>query len=572
MASRAEEIRTAADLLVGVASLAAAPWAATAGTAVGVAGSLWELYAGRRPKPDLADKVEAALTRELANPAITHVCDAPVLLPQMVPVALPASADLAAAGWDVLAVAGAMRAQVAATATEREHRSPAILGAFERWIAAGLRPLMDDPAFVRETAPEITREMFARFDRLGGKLDDLGARLDAIEGQSRDTLEAMALRFGDPAPEERVLADLKAFLIEKAKDYRALRAEVAAIDDGLKRLSNLKAAAKDAIDRGDLEEVETLLARVQEVELDEAAQSAELRADNALLRGRVDQAFALLSAAADSYAGIDSLEVADRRDTYRGRLYRHGLRYGGPGLALSARMIRAALNSLEMEDDPPLWAKMQNNLAITLRSQGERTAGPAGADLLGAAVAAYRAALRVRTEADHPVDWATTMQNLAIALKTQGARTAGPAGADLLGEAVAAFRAALRVFTEADHPVAWATTMQNLAIALATQGERTAGPAGADLLAEAVAACRAALRVFTEADHPVDWAMTQQNMAVAERARADHDSCTDPRPHLEAALGHVEAALTVFDPEHMPYDHDKATELRDDLRTRLAAL
>ncbi|MCP3970440.1 MAG: hypothetical protein GY717_09020, partial [Rhodobacteraceae bacterium] len=56
----------------------------------------------------------------------------------------------------------------------------------------------------------------------------------------------------------------------------------------------------------------------------------------------------------------------------------------------------------------------------------------------------------------------------------------------------------------------------------------------------------------------------------AELALADHDTTADPAPHLRAALGHVEAALTVFDPEHMPYNHDKAATLRDRLRDRLA--
>jgi hypothetical protein len=33
----------------------------------------------------------------------------------------------------------------------------------------------------------------------------------------------------------------------------------------------------------------------------------------------------------------------------------------------------------------------------------------------------------------------------------------------------------------------------------------------------------------------------------------------------------VTAALTVYDPDHMPYDHAKATKLRDVLRAQLAA-
>ena len=70
----------------------------------------------------------------------------------------------------------------------------------------------------------------------------------------------------------------------------------------------------------------------------------------------------------------------------------------------------------------------------------------------------------------------------------------------------------------------------------------------------------------------MDWATTQENMARLEQARAAHDTCTNPAPHLHAALDHVTAALTVFDPDDMPYNHAKATRLRDGLLAQLAAL
>ena len=92
------------------------------------------------------------------------------------------------------------------------------------------------------------------------------------------------------------------------------------------------------------------------------------------------------------------------------------------------------------------------------------------------------------------------------------------------------------------------------------------------MLGEAVESYRVARRVNTKSDIPVEWAKNMENTAILEQARADHDTCTDPRPHLEAGLAHVTAALTVYDPEHMPYNHDKATTLRDRLVARLDAL
>lgn len=206
-------------------------------------------------------------------------------------------------------------------------------------------------------------------------------------------------------------------------------------------------------------------------------------------------------------------EVQDER-------YNHGLRYGTP-FALSAA-AGLARTCADIGPTSYLRAVAQNDLGAALKEQGIRMAGPEGADLLGEAVDSYRAALRVRTEAEHPVDWAMTMQNLAIALRNQGSRTAGPEGAALLGEAVESYHAALRV--------------------------------------------------RTEADHPVEWAGTQVNLAIAERARAQHDSSTDPVGHLRAALAHVDGALRVYDPEHMSYDHGRASDLRAEILAALDAL
>ncbi len=457
---------------------------------------------------------------------------------------------------------------------------------------------------------------------LRAEIGSLQTALDNTQQLRRDQLEVLAGRFEIAGAPDLSDAALREQLSLKALEYLAYRERIDGLPDHVERLANLKGAAKDAAERLDFDEVEALLARVDEVETEIAAETKVTRADNALLRGRVEEAYRILSAAADSFASIDLPESARQRRRYAGRLYQHGLRYGGRGLALSAEMNRATLGILTEADHPVDWATAQNNLATALQTQGTRTGGAAGAALLAEAVAACRAALRVWTEADHPVDWATAQNNLAIALRAQGERTGGAEGAALLAEAVAACRAALLVWTEADHPVDWAMTQNNLAIALAEQGTRTGGAegaallaeavaafraalrvwteaahpvdwamtqtnlasalraqgmrtggaAGAALLAEAVAACRAALRVWTEAAHPVDWAMTMGNLAWAEGARADHATCADPRPHLAAALAHVTAALRVFDPEHMPYDYGTATELRDSLAQRLAAL
>ncbi|MEM7471397.1 MAG: hypothetical protein AAF340_08595 [Pseudomonadota bacterium] len=248
---------------------------------------------------------------------------------------------------------------------------------------------------------------------------------------------------------------------------------------------------------------------------------------------------------------------------------------GRPGTDLLAKAVTAyrdALTVYTRKDHRVHWAMTTTNLGIALEQQGTRTEGKAGIDLLKEAVAAYRDALTVYTRADHPVHWAMTTQNLAGALQKRGTRTEGKAGTDLLAKAVAAYRDALNVFTHADRPVDWATTTQNLAVALQYQGFRTEGTAGTDLIDESVTAFRDAHKVRTRADQPVDWAMTMENIAIAERARANHAATSDPVPHLQSALEHVDAALEVFDPEHMSYNHAKASGLRAKILAELEAL
>jgi transcriptional regulator with XRE-family HTH domain len=453
------------------------------------------------------------------------------------------------------------------------------------------------------------------------KKETLGKAIETPSGLGRDELEELAKLFEISDLDALSDSDLTRLLTAKAEEYRALKRDIAAISEKTQNLHNMKAAASDAAERLDFAEVELLLKLVHATELEEAAQTAQLRASNALMRGRADHAYTLLSAAADSFAAINPLAPARMRLNFEDILYAHGLRYGGDGLHLAAQMNQTAIAGLDETTHPDLYARAQNNLAIALQEQGSRTDGAKGAALLAQSVTAYQNALRVRTEADHPVQWAMTQNNLATALQEQGSRTDGAKGAALLAQSVTAYQNALRVYTEADHPVQWATTQNNLAAALqeqgirtdgakgtallaqsvtayqnalrvrteadhpvqwattqnnlanalANQGIRTDGPKGAALLAQAVTAYHNALRIRTEDHHPVQWAETQGNLAILHLQRSKHSSCADPRAALQTALTHVDNALRIFDPVHMPYDHGTATTLRAEILAALSA-
>lgn len=371
----------------------------------------------------LAREIDEAFHGALAEPSYDKPEDARELLPQMLAVAMTHASDFVECDLDPDAILRELTQRFRAS-DQPDHRRDDILSAFDRLY----RPLLTqtcndprlkaalDPALYRSQRAE-QRDMAERQRAMEQKIDRLLAQNEGLIGVVRKLAEGseidpdamltlpemqlLAARFGEDAIECR--SALLQFLTLKAEEYDSLKHQVEAIDDGLKRLSNLKAAAQDAIARVDLEEVETLLSRVQEVELEEAARTAELRAENALLRGRVDQAYRLFCAAADSFAGVDEEEPAHRRNRYRETLYQHALRYGGDGLTRAAEIIRPAIALLEKTGNKTDWATTTQNLAIALETQGSRTAGEAGTALLAEAVAAYREALSVFTEATHPV-------------------------------------------------------------------------------------------------------------------------------------------------------------------------
>ncbi|MCB1343165.1 MAG: hypothetical protein KDK24_19270 [Pseudooceanicola sp.] len=569
-----------ANLLVGIGGVVSASTVlGGAGAMIAAALSLKDLVT-TMPKEmrQLCDLVACDLRDRLASiPGLDG--ERQELLHQMIEASAPSPDVVAKAGQNAETLLAVMEKQLKARRDQPDFATFDALSRFRHVVRPVLERLLDDPAFTAQLAPFRERafwEMKATNEDTNAVVHDIQATLARlVAGQNTNAipledLRALAAKFSEHDLTER--AGLIEFLRLKAEEYQTFKAQIDSLDERVAAIANLKGAAQDAAERLDFAEVESLLSRVDAVETEIAAETKVARARNALLRGKVEQAFDMLTLAAEGFRSVSVAETCIRRIDYADMLYEHGVRYGGAGLLLSSQMFRSVLTETDRHSVSQTWARTQINLGNALAQQGIRTAGTAGAGLLAEAVTAYRAALEVYTRAEHPVDWAGTQNNLGNALQNQGTRTAGMEGAGLLAEAVTAYLAALEVYTRAEHPVQWAMTQNNLAVALQAQGTRTAGTAGAGLLAEAVTAYRAALVVRTRAEHPVDWAGTRKNLATAELARADHDATPDSRPRIQAALFHVEAALEVYDPQSMSYDHGKATDLRNEIVARLAAL
>lgn len=517
---RTDNVANAVRLIVAMAGFASAPGAKTGLTLYDTI----RKFAARPPKSlaTISDRLTLNAEDVFAK---THDAptDADVLFFQMVEIGLLSPAEITSSGMDPSACVEAMLSKLSdKTDPTGEMRRPGMRRVFSAIAKPALSEVLADKLYVAELTPAYMAESLQSTQRTERKIENVAAKLNNIEAQTRDTLEALALRFGEFTPELLSLAELKIFLNDKAQDYRAILVEVESLRGTTPRIDNVLTAVEAAIDALDLGEADLLLASVRDTTaenlrkaLEDNAKVMEAQARVSLLRGETEAAYNLFSSAADSFDAINHTEVAQRCFDYARPFHLHGLRYGGDAFERGADLLRRGLSILPKNVEPVLWGKCHNNLGVFLLQSGQRTAGNAGAQCFADAVKAFRTSLLVRTETGHPMNWAMTQDNIGVALREQCSRIDDETQTPLMKEAVEAHRAALRVFSETEHPVRWAMTHDNLASTLREYWQRTGCKPDSHLLAEAVRAHRAALRVFTADAHPWDWATANNNLGNA---------------------------------------------------------
>jgi len=153
-------------------------------------------------------------------------------------------------------------------------------------------------------------------------------QLDALPTLSRAELVNLAYRFQIADADDLPDHVLRAELTNRAEEYRALKRELEAVRQSIPRLGNVVAEALVLLEQGSAgaKDVRAMIAEARKGwhesvlrdALEQDAQLAEVQARAALVEGDAEAAFDLLSAAADSFAGLDAVEPARRRLTYLG--------------------------------------------------------------------------------------------------------------------------------------------------------------------------------------------------------------------------------------------------------------
>ena len=299
--------------------------------------------------------------------------------------------------------------------------------------------------------PLNTEKLQEKLCSLKDKNSSLEDAIKQIKTTNRDGLELLARRFDLKIADNISEYDLRQLLTKQAEQFQKLKAEVEALRRKYPQLDNIISDALATLEKGDTAAVRKMVRQARNVLrdahlLDGLKQDADLvhvDAQALITEGDVQQAYDILTAAADSFASIDPLEPSRRRNTYGNILYDYGLRFAGDALALAAQMFGKATDDVDPTVDAMLWAGLQNNLGNALLTLGQRESGTAR---LEQAMVAYHNALQERTQDKVPLGWAMTQGNLGNVNIVYFDKTKDGARLD---KAEAHVQAALQVFEQA---------------------------------------------------------------------------------------------------------------------------
>ncbi len=404
----------------------------------------------------------------------------------------------------------------------------------------------------------------AEIDELRAEKGSLLAAINEVENLSRLQLETLASVFQVQNIHELSNPQLVNLISRKGKEFILLREQVLTIDANLLQLSNLKGAAMEAIERGDLEAVDELLIRVQEVELEEAAKTSELRAKNALLLGNPDKAFSLLSACADSFLAIDStIPILRRVPEYFNILRDYGQMFGGNGYKLAEQIARDAAAKASLISETELLARSLNCIGIALQSQSLRSDRDERTRLSLDCIENYETALSLlgsKSELEVQLR-SRILNNLTNGYYALGTSTKGEESRGYLDKGIQVCEECISLRPRENNPTSWARAQNALGNVLHERAVKTNGKDSHHYFHSAEQAYRKYLEVFTRSEYPLEWAQTNENLSIIAINRAGHDSCRNPKNDLLIARTRILECLEVYNPTNMPMLKQKAEEI-----------
>jgi transcriptional regulator with XRE-family HTH domain len=226
------------------------------------------------------------------------------------------------------------------------------------------------------------------------------ADLDRAYREARNLIDAIAKQFEHSNP-AATLSELDEFLRIKAKEWASLRERIASLEADDESIKALTEAASEALAAGRLDEVETLLSRVEDSyqhdrTLKELRKLAELRiarADLALLRRDFKNATRLYLSAAELFSSIDESELVALLDFTGARVYQAGRQSTEPYFKIAVPLLERLISTSLVQKSRVKLAEVQYQLSLVLRNAVAREKTPDRPFLLMKAIGYCRTAL-----------------------------------------------------------------------------------------------------------------------------------------------------------------------------------
>jgi tetratricopeptide (TPR) repeat protein len=395
------------------------------------------------------------------------------------------------------------------------------------------------PAMVEDAVRAINNGLDALTTAQAEDIKLLRERLNLNEHQMRAALAIMGER--DVPPEL-----LAVRLLEVAQRFQELKSIAEAQPGDDSEITALRQQAEAAIDLGDLERADILLA---EIEVKQRAAYDRLAVELATTianRGAIAYTRLLYLEAAERFAQAaaslpSGASTAEKRWQFLAAeaeaLKEQGNVFGDNVAALrSVERFREIAAQIPQDREPQMWSHVQAGLAGSYAMIAMRDMDPTN---IKAALASYRAALEGLPRGD---DWANITTDMGLFLVGIGRRATDK---QQIAEGVRELREALTWFTRERDPTKWAGISVDVGLGLQSQGDlagaitmfrevlATSAPdspvrvlAQTDLgtclmnlgdsahIEEAVALFRAALEAIGR-ETPVSWAGTQANLGLA---------------------------------------------------------
>ena len=203
--------------------------------------------------------------------------------------------------------------------------------------------------------------------------------LDRAYREARNLIDAIARQFEHSNPAAS-LSELDDFLRAKAKEWASLRDRITSLEADDASIKALTEAASEALAEGHLDEVETLLSRLEDsyqydrtfVELRKLAGLRIAKADLSLLKRDYARAANFYLSAAELFSGISESEMVELLEFNAWRVYESGRQSIEPYFQVATPLLERAASTDLVKKSRIRLAETQYHLSMILRNAVER--------------------------------------------------------------------------------------------------------------------------------------------------------------------------------------------------------